>query len=117
MLSYIIKRVLLLLPLLIGITLISFMVIHLAPGKPTDTLTSLNPKVSLEAQAKLNRLYELDKPLLTQYRKWVVRFVKFDFGDSFLDGRRVVDKIKERLPITLFINIVSIILILLIGIP
>lgn len=117
MLNYIFKRFLSLIPLLIGITLISFTVIHLAPGRPTDTLTNLNPKVSLEARAKLNKLYGLDKPLLTQYKNWLIRFIKLDFGDSFLDGRRVIDKIKERLPVTLFINIASIILILLIGIP
>lgn len=117
MLTYILKRLFGLIPLLIGITLISFAVIHLAPGKPSDTLTSLNPKVSLEARAKLNQLYGLDKPLLIQYKNWIKRFLKLDFGESFLDGRKVISKIKERLPITLFINIVSIILIFLIGIP
>lgn len=117
MLNYLLKRLLGLVPLLIGITLISFLVIHLAPGKTTDILTNLNPKVSLEARAKLNKIYGLDKPVLIQYKDWVKRFVKFDFGESFLDGRKVTDKIKERLPITLSINIISIILILLIGIP
>ncbi|MDD5005683.1 MAG: ABC transporter permease [Candidatus Omnitrophica bacterium] len=117
MLNYLIKRLLGLIPLLIGITLISFAVIHLAPGKPTDALTNLNPKISLDARAKLNRLYELDKPIFIQYKNWLKRFVRLDFGESFIDARKVIDKIKERLPITLFINIVSIILILLIGIP
>jgi peptide/nickel transport system permease protein len=117
MLIYVIKKLISLIPLLIGITLISFAVIHLAPGKPTDALTSLNPKVSLDARAKLNRLYDLDKPLLTQYKNWVKRFIKLDFGESFIDGMGVMDKIKNYLPITLFINIVSIVLILLIGIP
>ena len=101
MLSYILKRFLSLIPLLIGITLISFVVIHLAPGKTTDILTSLNPKVSLEARAKLNTIYGLDKPILIQYKDWVKRFIMLDFGQSFLDGRKVYDKIKERLPITL----------------
>ncbi|MFH1622125.1 MAG: ABC transporter permease [Candidatus Omnitrophota bacterium] len=117
MFSYLLKRTLSLIPLLIGITLISFAVIHLAPGKPTDSMTNLNPKVSLEARAKLNKLYELDKPILIQYKNWVKRFIKLDFGESFLDGRKVSTKIKERLPITLFINIISILLILLMGIP
>jgi len=117
MLNYLFKRTLGLIPLLIGITLISFLVIHLAPGKPTDSLTNLNPKISLDARQKLNKLYDLDKPVLVQYKNWVNRFIRLDFGDSFIDGRKVLDKIKERLPITLFINIVSIILILLIGIP
>ncbi|MDD5355181.1 MAG: ABC transporter permease [Candidatus Omnitrophica bacterium] len=117
MLNYILKRLLGLIPLLIGITLISFIVIHLAPGKTTDILINLNPKVSLEARVKLNKIYGLDKPILMQYKDWVRRFIKFDFGESFLDGRRVSDKIKEHLPVTLSINIISILLILLIGIP
>jgi len=117
MFSYLLKRVFSLIPLLIGITLISFAVIHLAPGKPSDSLTNLNPKVSLEARAKLNKLYGLDKPILIQYKNWVKRFIKLDFGESFIDARKVSLKIKERLPITLFINIVSILLILIIGIP
>jgi len=117
MFAYILKRTALLIPLLLGITLISFTVIHLAPGKPTDTLTNLNPKVSLEAREKLNKLYDLDKPLLIQYKNWIKRFIRFDFGESFIDGRSVFIKIRERLPITLFINIASILLILLIGIP
>jgi len=116
-LNYIIKRILSLIPLLIGISLISFTVIHLAPGKTTDVITSLNPKVSLEARAKLNKIYGLDKPVLAQYKNWVKRFIRLDFGESFLDGRKVSEKIKERLPVTLSINIISILLILFIGIP
>lgn len=117
MVTYLIKRFLSLIPLLLGITLISFAVIHLAPGKPTDVLTDLNPKVSLEAREKLNELYGLNQPIFTQYKHWLKRFVKLDFGESFFDERRVIDKIKERLPVTLLINVVSIVLILLIGIP
>ena len=116
MLSYILKRALQIIPLLIGITFISFFVIHLAPGRPTDMMTNLNPKVSLEARSRMNKLYGLDKPIIVQYKDWLMRFVKLDFGDSFSDGRRVTDKIKERLPITLSINIISIVLILSIGI-
>ena len=117
MLTYILKRLVSLIPLLLGITLISFMVIHLAPGKPTDLLTNLNPKVSLDARQKLNTLYGLDKPLHIQYKNWFTRFVRLDFGNSFLDEQPVLTKIRERLPITLCINITSILLILFIGIP
>ncbi|MEK7224586.1 MAG: ABC transporter permease, partial [Bacteroidota bacterium] len=79
--------------------------------------TDLNPKVSLEAREKLNKLYGLDQPIAAQYKNWLQRFCKLDFGESFFDERRVIDKIKERLPVTLFINVASIVLILLIGIP
>lgn len=117
MVQYVIKRLLSLIPTLIGITLISFFVIHLAPGKPTDVETSMNPKVSYEARMRLEKLYGLDKPLHVQYFEWLKRSVTFDFGRSYLDDRRVSAKIAERIPITLLINFSAIILTLAIGIP
>jgi len=116
MLTYITKRLLAMIPLLIGISFISFVVIHLAPGKPTDLVTNLNPKVSLEARMNLNKLYGLDKPVTHQFRMWFMRMLKLDFGESFSDGRPVLVKIKERLPITLAINIIAIVLIVIIGV-
>jgi peptide/nickel transport system permease protein len=117
MLAYIAKRLIGLIPVFFGITLISFFVIHLAPGKPTDIQTTLNPKVSYEARLRLEKLYGLDKPVHVQYLQWVKRFVVFDFGRSFLDDRPVAAKIAERLPITILINVSSLVLILFIGIP
>ncbi|MFA6321416.1 MAG: ABC transporter permease [Candidatus Omnitrophota bacterium] len=117
MLRYIAKRSIGLIPVFFGITLISFFVIHLAPGKPTDIQTSLNPKVSYEARARLEKLYGLDKPVYVQYFSWLKRIVIFDFGRSYVDDRLVSEKIAERIPITLLINILSMMLILGIGIP
>ncbi len=117
MLHYISKRLIGLIPVFFGITLISFAVIHLAPGKPTDIQTSLNPKVSYEAKARLEKLYGLDKPVHVQYLNWLKRIVVFDFGRSYVDNRLVSEKIAERVPVTLLINISSMILILAIGIP
>lgn len=117
MIKYILRRLIGLIPLLFGITIITFMVIHLAPGKPTDMEAQFNPKVSLEARQRIAHLYGLDKPLSIQYIDWLKRFLQLDFGVSFMDSRPVIKKIGERIPITLGINLVSIILILLIGIP
>lgn len=117
MLKYIIKRILGLIPTLIGITLISFFVIHLAPGKPTDVETNMNPKVSYEARLRLEKLYGLDKPLHIQYFDWLKRFATLDFGRSYLDDRLVSEKIAERIPVTLLINFSAITLTLFIGIP
>jgi len=115
---YILKRLGLMLPMLLGITLISFMVIHLAPGTPTDMQTTLNPKASLEAQKRLRELYGLDKPLMVQYGDWLKRLVHLDFGRSFSPDRRPVwDKIKERIGITLSLNLMSLIIILGVSIP
>lgn len=117
MILYMTKRVLGLIPVFFGITVISFFVMHLAPGKPTDMQTSLNPKVSYEARLRLEKLYGLDKPVHVQYFDWLKRFARFDFGRSYIDDRPVSDKILERIPVTLLINASSLALILLFGIP
>jgi len=118
MLLYLSKRLLLMVPLLLGITLISFVVIHLAPGEPTDLQTQLNPEVSVELQQRLRVQYDLDQPLMVQYGKWLGRLVRFDFGDSFSQDRRpVASKIAERLPVTILINVLSIALILAVAVP
>jgi len=103
--------------MLIGISIISFCVIHLAPGSPVNTQTDLNIKVSLEAKEKLIQQYGLDRPIYIQYINWVRRIATFNFGNSYRDGRKVTTKIAERIPITILINMLSVFLILLIAIP
>jgi len=102
----------------LGITLISFAVIHLAPGSPTDMQTTLNPLATAETRARLQKLYGLDRPLAVQYVDWLGKLVRFDFGQSLSgDHRPVWDKIRERLPLTFSMNIASLFLTLCIAIP
>ncbi|MDO9464409.1 MAG: ABC transporter permease [bacterium] len=115
--NYILLRLFGIIPLLLGISIITFSVIHLAPGKPTDLQTQLNPKISQQTRERLEKLYGLDKPLHVQYIAWLKKIIRLDFGTSFTDGRSVRLKILETLPITLIINVLSIIFILLIAIP
>ena len=117
MTAYILRRLIGIIPLLFGITIISFSIIHLAPGKPTTIEQSLNPKVSPEVREKLTKLYGLDKPLYLQYANWLKKLAKLDFGRSFIDARPVMEKIIERLPVTLTINILSLSLIFLVALP
>lgn len=118
MLGYLLKRLFFMAPMLLGITLISFLVIHLTPGEPGVMEMEMNPKVTKEVRERIRAFYGLDKPLHVQYWVWLKRIVKLDFGISFAQDRRpVMDKIKERLPITVFINLASMVLIFLIGIP
>ncbi len=117
MLRYLSRRLLQMIPLLIGITIISFAVIHLAPGEPTDLVTDLQPKVSAQAAERLRHLYGLDRPLHIQYLDWLRRLVKLDMGRSFLDNRLVSLKILERLPITITINVLSLLLIIIVALP
>jgi peptide/nickel transport system permease protein len=118
MISYIVKRLLFMIPLLIGITIICFVVMHLAPGSPTDMETQMNPRVSAEMKERLRAMYDLDKPLHQQYLIWVKKLLVLDLGTSFSsDHRPVTDKILERLPITISLNVLSMILIMIIAIP
>jgi peptide/nickel transport system permease protein len=115
---YLSKRLLFMVPMLLGITLVSFAVIHLAPGTPVEMQTTMNPKASLEAQKRLIELYGLDKPLHVQYWDWLNRMSRLDFGRSFSPDRRPVwDKIKERIGITLGLNLLSLLIILAVAVP
>jgi peptide/nickel transport system permease protein len=102
---------------LVGVTILTFGMMHLAPGEPTDLQTTLNPRVSAEAKENLRKLYGLDQPLHVQYAHWVKRVVALDFGTSFVDGQKVTIKIVERMPITIVINLLSLILIFMIALP
>lgn len=104
-------------PILIGITLICFIVINLAPGSPASFQEELSPKASPEAIEALKKLYGLDKPLHERYFNWLKMVVTLDLGKSFVDGRAVKDKIKERLPVTVILNFLSLLLIFIIAIP
>lgn len=111
MASYLLKRLMGFLPMLLGITLISFVVIHLAPGEPVEMQASMNPKVSAASKARLRELYGLDKPLHVQYGLWLSHLAHLDFGHSFSpDNRPVTKKIAERLPITISINVIALLL-------
>lgn len=117
MLFYSIKRLLLMVPILLGITVLSFGIMHMAPGGPAEAQMEFSAKASAEARERLRKLYGADQPLHKQYLTWLGKFVTLDFGEAFADGRKVKDKILERLPITLTINFLSLGLVLLVAIP
>ncbi|GHV53517.1 peptide ABC transporter permease [Deltaproteobacteria bacterium] len=112
------RRIFLLLCVFWGITLISFAVIHLAPGSPVDLETTMNPLADQDARERLQKLYGLDKPLYIQYKNWLISLAQLDFGNSLSGDRRpVTTLIAERLPLTLGMNIASLSLTLLLAIP
>ena len=115
--------------MLIGISLVSFFIMHLAPGDVTSSESSFNPRASEESRQKLRELYNLDKPVIIQYSLWLKRIVQLDFGNSFASHQKPVlwerkDKsgnvtkglIQESLPITLMINLLGIFIIFSISI-
>ena len=118
MLLFALRRVLLSIPLLIGITFISYLVIGLAPGGPLDFLTPEDPNASPEVKRRLIEEFGLDQPVYVQYWQWLKRVVRLDFGRTFLpDGKPVLTKIGERLPITLLLNAVEMLIIVGLAVP
>lgn len=130
MLRYLLNRMLWMIPMLVGISFISFLIMHLAPGDITTTEAGFNPKTSEESRQKLREMYHLDEPLVVQYGLWLQRMATLDFGRSFASHQRPVfwqtqnDKgeitpgmIQEALPVTLLINVLSLGMIILIGTP
>src|SRR3989338_5315483 len=113
--KYITRRLLQLIPLLIGISLISFFVMHLAPGDPTALF--IDPNVKPEELARVRANWGLDQPIYVQYFVWLKNALFLDFGNSYTTGYPVIKEIGERLPITLMLMIPSFILTLLITIP
>ncbi len=120
MATYILRRLLQAIPIVIGISVISFLIVHLTPGSPVDKFRT--PRVSPETINNLIRLYGLDQPLPTQFYKWFTKFWTFPFdntawGYSFTDGLPVRDKIFARIPSTLWLTGVSLLVTVSVAVP
>lgn len=117
LLRYAIKRLLLAIPLLLGISVLTFALLHLTPGNPVQAESAMNPRVSPESVKALRQLYGLDEPLPAQYLHWLGRLARFDLGRSFRDQRPVIDKVRDALPATLLLNGLALTLVLIIAVP
>src|ERR1044071_2223998 len=105
MLPFVLRRAVLSIPLLVGITFISFLVISLAPGGPLDFLTPEDPNASPEVRQRLIKEFGLDQPVYVQYWQWLKRVVRLDFGRTFLpDGKPVLTEIVYVLPIAFLLH-------------
>lgn len=120
MARYVVRRLIQAIPILIGISVIAFLIVYLAPGDPFDRFRS--NKVSPEVIANLRRVYGLDQPLPVQFFKWFTTFWTFPWdntawGFSITDGLPVRDKIFERIPSTFQLMGTSLLLTVIIAIP
>ena len=128
--TYVLQRLLLLIPTLLGITFIAFALIHLAPGDPAELRAggglgaAGSEGLSTEKQSAVDEAleawraqYGLDKPFHIQYGYWLRNLVTLEFGDSFKDNQPVWHKIRERIPVTVQLNIISTVLIYLGAVP
>ncbi len=126
--DYILRRLLLLIPTLFGITLITFVIINLAPGSPVEQRIQqmrfggggegkASVVVNSEIVESLKKQYGLDKPLHVRYGIWLKRIVTLDFGNSFTYEEPVLDVILRKLPVSLQFGLASFFLTYLICIP
>jgi peptide/nickel transport system permease protein len=117
---YLLRRVLWMVPTLFGITLVCFLLLRMANADPVAARmqgVQSSRQVSREAIEQMRKIYDLDKPWYVQYGKLVKRFATLDLGNTWQDGRPIVDIIGEALPITMLLALLSITLAYLISIP
>ncbi|GJM26884.1 MAG: peptide ABC transporter permease [Phycisphaerae bacterium] len=106
-------------PTFVGIVFLTFMLIHAAPGSPvTASADGFGESgVSAADQERLRAHFELDAPVFTRFFRWTSRIIRFDFGQSFADGRPVSEKIVERVLPTLLLTLSVIVIALVLVIP
>lgn len=131
MIQYILRRILLMLPTLVGITLVTFVIINLAPGGPIEQKLQQiqqaqagggmsdmgSAQVTEEVIEDLRKQYGFDKPLATRYFIWIKKLWDMDFGQSFTYEEPAYDVIVSKFPVSLQFGIASLILVYLICIP
>lgn len=121
MTTYIIRRILLLIPTLFGITLLTFFLIRLAPGNIALIKggggEGGSRSMTAEQREQTIKLYGLDKPPYVAYAEWVGNVLRLNLGESWIDHRPVAEKIAERLPLTISLAASALVLSYLIAIP
>jgi peptide/nickel transport system permease protein len=115
MLSYIGRRVLQAIPLLIGVSVIGFGLMHLAPGGPLAVYT-LNPTITAQDIERIKVIFGLDQPVHVQYLKWATGMFTGNWGYTFFGGRPVLGVIVERLPATMLLMGSALSIAILLGI-
>ncbi|WP_440765966.1 ABC transporter permease [Natronorubrum sp. DTA7] len=114
---FILKRLLSIVPILFGVSVITFALVHLTPGDPIDQMTALNPHVGPAEEARLRARYGLDGPVWEQYLTWIGNVVTGDFGQVITTDRAVIDVIWARLPETIALGLFGWVFGLAIAIP
>jgi len=115
MTHYIIKRLLNLLPVLLGITLLVFLFLHLIPGDPATVL--LGERATPEQVETLRKQLGLNQPLPLQYLTFINNLFHLDFGTSIISGIPIIDEIKTRFPATFELSLAAMIVAVILGIP
>lgn len=114
---YLLKRLLQIIPMLLGISFLLFLVLSLAPGDPVDLLILSDPNVNPENVEALKRIYGLDQPVVVRYVKWLGRTLRGDLGWSLFYKQPVIRLIAERLPNSLLLAFTGFLLAVVLAVP
>ncbi|MFT8247134.1 ABC transporter permease [Roseomonas sp. BN140053] len=114
--DFLLRRLLATLPLLLGISVLLYGILHLSPGGPLDFYAD-NPNITPAALEQMRVAFGLDRPVWEQYLRWVWAFLQGNWGISFRTGEPVLAVIAERLPATLMLSGLAFVLSLAIAIP
>jgi peptide/nickel transport system permease protein len=115
MLRFVVRRLLQLIPILLGLSILLFAWLRLLPGGPASAL--LGERATPERIAAINRAYGLDQPIWVQYWRYLKQIVRLDFGDSIQTGRPVTQVLRTQFPGTVELSIAALIFAVGIGIP
>jgi peptide/nickel transport system permease protein len=113
--KFILRRLLLLIPILFGLTILVFLFIRALPGDPASAI--LGERATPEAMERVRAALGLDQPLIDQYLDYLAGIVRLDFGTSFITGRDVTDDFLQRFPATIELTVAAMLFAILIGIP
>ena len=114
--KYIIKRLLSIIPLLIGISFLAFTLMNLSQSDPAEVALRINEVTPTdEAIAEMRNELGLDKSFIERYATWMINIVQGDFGNSFINNKPVIDEMKQAMPATLLLSLVSLFIIICIS--
>lgn len=113
---FIVKRLIITVPVLIGVTVLTFGMIHFIPGDPIDFITAFSD-LDAETRADIRAQYGLDQPIYIQYLQWMADALTLDFGQSIISNRPVTAEIMDRLPYTLVMGAMALLVTLLVAVP
>ncbi|MCL0074791.1 ABC transporter permease [Thermodesulfovibrionales bacterium] len=119
MLTYIIRRLGLMVFIMLGVSVITFSMIHLVPGDPAEVIATerYGEEITAETIEHVRRELGLDQPVYVQYARWLINVLQGDLGYSFRTDRPVLDEILTRLPATLQLALAGMLVALIIAIP
>ncbi len=115
--AYLVRRVVTSIPTVLFVAFVVFITIHLVPGNVVDMMLGTQNYLTQEQIDQLYKEYGLDKPLIVQFGIWLKNIATLDFGTSLRTGKKVINLIMDRFPVTLELSVLSMFFATIIGVP